>query len=494
MRRREFLAATGAVLASGTPLYGQTPDDTLTQFKQAYANAPWLAGFVSATDDRPYRFLETEGKWPASLSGVFYRNGPARHELGGQRYHHFFDSDGMVHRYAIKDGKIRYNARFVRTQKYKEETAAGRLLYDTAGTLTGGPGVVKSPDSVNAANINLLAAGRELWALWEAGSPYALDPETLETQGVVSLSPELAGAPFSAHPRHGADGRIWNFGVFGNRMALYRLTASARLEAFKVIEIDPVGMVHDFFLTEKSMVIVLPSSDLTADGESYFGSIRHRPDKAMQVLIVDRETLNVVRRSELPSGFWFHGGNAWEGRDGILHFDINLLPDARALQSFRDVMRGRRIVNPWDIGTTTRFSLHANGRFESASIPGEAEFPRIDPRVSSRQYRFVFTAERSNAISHWFDAVRRVDLTTGAVDRYGYGSDYLVEEHVFIPRSGSTREGDGWLLGTALHWPTRRTCLSLFDAANISNGPAACAWLPVAAPLGLHGQFIPTSI
>ena len=52
------------------------------------------------------------------------------------------------------------------------------------------------------------------------------------------------------------------------------------------------------------------------------------------------------------------------------------------------------------------------------------------------------------------------------------------------------QEGAGWLIGTALDIARGRTLLSVFDARDLSAGPLACARLPYALPLGLHGKFV----
>jgi carotenoid cleavage dioxygenase-like enzyme len=48
-------------------------------------------------------YLQVEGKIPSDLRGVFYRNGPGLFERGGQRYHHWFDGDGLVHAWRFTD-------------------------------------------------------------------------------------------------------------------------------------------------------------------------------------------------------------------------------------------------------------------------------------------------------------------------------------------------------------------------------------------------------
>jgi all-trans-8'-apo-beta-carotenal 15,15'-oxygenase len=497
MNRRHFLTASlaatsTALITSPAALMATTLEAESYQsaFTTALAQQPWLVGFESATGDRSVADLVIEGKIPNGFAGSLYRNGPARHDFGGQRYHHWFDGDGMIHRYHITDSKVDYQARFVRTGKFEAEQKAGRFLFDGGGTAFKNSSTGAGPDSINVANTSVLSINNELWALWEGGSAHALDPKTLETKGVVTFSDDLKGAPFSAHPRIGADGRVWNIGTLGSKMVLYRLSSLGALEKATVIDIDTVGLVHDFFLTERSMVIVLPSSDMSGAGESYFGRMKARPDKPMQVIVVDRDSLTITRRAELPSGFWFHGGNAWEEKNGTLHFDICLLPDASIMQGMRDYMRGDISRGHGHRAKSHVVSISPKGVARLDVLAGDSEFPRIDPRYASVRNTRLFSVEKSSLTSHWYDAVRKVNLRSGAVDRFVYGADYLVEEHVFVPRTPSAPEGDGWLVGTALHWPSRRTCVNILKADRLSDGPVARAWLPMPAPLGFHGQFV----
>jgi carotenoid cleavage dioxygenase-like enzyme len=67
----------------------------------------------------------------------------------------------------------------------------------------------------------------------------------------------------------------------------------------------------------------------------------------------------------------------------------------------------------------------------------------------------------------------------------------LAEEHIYVPHPTLTHEKAGWVLGTAYHWPTEKTTLSVFNAGQISAGPVAQMPLPYGLPLGLHGQFVP---
>lgn len=71
-----------------------------------------------------------------------------------------------------------------------------------------------------------------------------------------------------------------------------------------------------------------------------------------------------------------------------------------------------------------------------------------------------------------------------------YGADWLVEDHVFVPKRGGSGEDDGWLLGTAVNWKRQKTALNILDARDPGTGPIARTWLEEPLPLGFHGQFV----
>jgi all-trans-8'-apo-beta-carotenal 15,15'-oxygenase len=133
-------------------------------------------------------------------------------------------------------------------------------------------------------------------------------------------------------------------------------------------------------------------------------------------------------------------------------------------------------------------------RLEAPAPGSNTEFPRVDPRFVGLPARWqVMPASWTpNRAAAHFEGVQVVDMHSGAVQRFDYGADFMPEEHLVVPRptsTGSTHELDGWLLATAYHLPTRRHCVSCFEARRVADGPVARAWLPYGLPMGFHGSF-----
>ena len=494
LSRRTALRAIGSlpILLAAGAVAGTRED-----FASALARNPRLIGFETARAEEFAAPLTTlSGRLPPELAGVLWRNGPAEHERYGHRYGHWFDGDGMVQAFTFTGTGVVHRARILNTPKRRRETQAGRRILPTFATLPPDPAPVLGPNDMNAANTAMLAHGGRLMALWEGGSALEVNPETLAAGRFVDWSPDLAGLPFSAHPKVEPDGTLWNIGcVLAPRPVLlfYRIERTGRLVKANIIPLAPLGMVHDFVVTARHLVVLLTpfviEPDRLASGHvSFLDAHAWRPELATRVLTVDKDTLEPERRYELPPGFHFHHGNGWEEADGTIHLDLCQAPDpVFVTEDLRAIMRGE-LGFPSTHPGYRRAVLKPGGTAEIDDVePGTAEFPRIDPRRTGRQHHTVFALTGSER--DW--PLRRIsclDPERGAVDGWSYPRHRIPEEHVFVPRCEA--EGDGWLIGPFLDVRLRATGLNVFDAARLSDGPLWQGVLPYPLPLGLHGTFV----
>ncbi|MDB5859659.1 MAG: Carotenoid oxygenase [Ramlibacter sp.] len=502
MDRRNFsqslLAAAGTLSFGARAQPVPAADAYQSAFEASRAAQPWTLAYVGLQEDAAPMPLTLRGRLPRGLQGAFYRNGPARHTLGGKRYHHLFDGDGMVQKYTLSAQGITHQGRFVRTQKFLADSAAGRPVRAAFGTNPPEAEPISGPDDVNVANTSVVQHGGELLALWEGGSATRVDPQTLATGELKTWSPDYAGMPFSAHPRIDADGTLWNFGVSSGRglLSVYRVKPSGELAQAATIKVPDMSMLHDFAVTERHLVFLLPplvyDAGRAAAGETFLDSHVWKPQLGLRVLVLEKDRLDAPMWFELPSGFVFHIGNAWEDR-GTIRLDYVRSDTARhATFELKQLMQGHYESRETPAVAVVELDLKA-GRARQSLLPHWSEFPRIDPRVVGRRYAQVFLAERVNAGDRpGYDSVLRLDVGTGRADRYRYGDNVMVEEHVFVARrSGSGREGDGWLVGTALDLKRREMLFSVFDAQRLADGPIAQGAMARVMPLGLHGIFVP---
>lgn len=462
----------------------------LDAWPDAFAHVPESFGPTEVRFDRPL---------PQALAGTLYRNGPARMHRGDTAYRHWFDGDGMVQSFGIADARLVHRGRMVRTDKYVEEEKAGRFIHRAFGTAIPGSAPVMRPDDLNVANISVLAAGDELLALWEAGSPWRIDPHSLETLGRKVWSPETDGAAFSAHPKVDRDGTIWSFGYLpgSGKLVLYRLDSRGELRQVNLVDAPNADMVHDFAVTERWLAFVLMPLELDREARStgsFLDALRWRPERAGVVLLVDKRTLQVAYRIETPPTALFHLGNAWEDGDTVRLQVMRIDDFGSLMDDIYAAITGKAMPSPSHTSPVELAVTPGSGRVSLQRLSdGDGEFPRIDPRHVGQRTRYLFHACRSNAMPpelFGMNVVARLDVVSGRQQRFDLGPDTLVEEHVFVPRPGAA-EGSGWLIGTALNRVSRRTVFSVFDADAVDAGPIAQATLPYGLPLGLHGTFVP---
>jgi carotenoid cleavage dioxygenase len=118
------------------------------------------------------------------------------------------------------------------------------------------------------------------------------------------------------------------------------------------------------------------------------------------------------------------------------------------------------------------------------------EFPRFDERLTGKPYRYAYTVTQAGGPGDAPSGVVRHDLETGARAVHDFGPAAIPGEFVFVPRSASAAENDGWLMGFVVDMRRHGTDLVLLDAADVAGPPVATVALPQQVPLGFHGNWI----
>jgi carotenoid cleavage dioxygenase-like enzyme len=488
MNRRAFLTALSSVGLAGTGLAALTPEAVLAASAAAHpAWAPAVGDIEADLTPRGLRLVH--GRAPKGLAGTLYRNGPAKFRRPGGDAGHWFDGDGLVRAFGIRDGRASLAGRFVDTFKRRQDARAGAMVGAGFATLAAKGATVRNSDDSNAANTALLPIGGELLALWEQGSPYALDLDSLETKGIKTYAPDLAHMPFLAHPRIEPNGRVWNLGVNGRQALVWTLRADGTLEKTGMLELPRASYIHDFTATARSLVIVLQPWIQERRAMPFVASMAWRPERGTQVLVVDKDDFAKRRLYELPAFFAFHLGDAWEEADGTIRFDACTDPDAGfAAEGGSQLLQYRMPQTQ-----TTRLSfitLGADGKGRIEVSPLAAEFPKTDARFAGHsRTKTVVNTVGGGPAKPFLQGVAVCDRRSGRADVFDFGRDHCAEEFVFVPRGGG-RELDGWLVGTTLNLKARATELHVFEAAHVSAGPV-CSWrADLALPVGFHGCWV----
>jgi all-trans-8'-apo-beta-carotenal 15,15'-oxygenase len=467
-------------------------------FAHAASAKPWTVGYETLDHDLTETSLPVVGTLPPGVRGTFFRNGPATHERGGQRYAHRWDGDGMVQAFRFGSG-VSHFGRFVQTAKRLAESKADRFLVNAFGTYI--PGTVPVPediDTINPANINLCMNGAELLALWEPGSAYRLKPDTLETLGVKTWRVDLKGSAFSAHPKREPDGTLWNFGAdpLKGELTIYCIDAHGQLQRSKTLRFAKLAYMHDFAVTEKHLVFVIPPTLVNKQrldtGMSFAQACEWTPTLGTQVLVVSKADWSQSWYELPPSGV-FHIANAWEDEAGVIRLQFMGAPNPISMLAGFSIMQGEYRHRPGAFMTLVEI-VPGKSATQEVVRSLEAEFPVIDRMLVGRRNSTVLCVGRSadrDADVPGYDELVSFDVERGASERYAYGLDWMVEEHLLVPEATRPADPATWVIGTALNMRSRQTVVSVFNASAIADGPVAQASLPIALPLGLHGLFVP---
>lgn len=496
MNRRQFMQGTvAAAVLQSLPfsVFGQS-----NGFEAQLKQKPWLLGWQGVDQDAltPMR-MNVAGKIPEELQGVFLRNGPAKQQRNGERYQHWFDGDGMVQKYTLSEQGIVHQGQFIHTAKYLKEQEAGKFLYNAAGTQFKNAKPSRNNDSSNTANTALLPWDDEVLALWEGGSAYRLDVDSLQTKGLKTWREDLKHMPFSAHPLVDTDGTLWNFGLApyagkDGMMFIYKISAKSGLEKVQPIKLPMAGFMHDFAITERHLVFYVPPYHYSAaHGDTYVDRFAWSPDKGGKLLVVDKNDLTKQRWFDAPSGFIFHFGNAYQKGNDIV-INACWYNDPGIMQHGMSDMMGSG--NPVEFAHAHASILKLNLATEKVELEQTdigMEFPVFDERFGSQQATAIFAGGTSAQSSHrHIDRVMRWDVKSGKTDHFDFAEGVIAEEPLFVPRKGGNKEGEGYLINTFLDFNKRQTGITVFNSQAVADGPIVVAKMDRATPLGFHGCFI----
>ncbi len=476
------------------------------------ASAPaWAKAILPpAAEFGPTSLPVTAGAIPTGLRGTLYRNGPARLERGGRRVGHWFDGDGAIlatHFTGTPTGTPTGTAtatyRYVRTAGYLEEQAKGQLLYGGYGTISPARFWQKFAKQVkNAANTNVLALADKLLALWEGGHPHALEPNTLETLGLDNLGWLNPNWPYSAHPKRDPQtGEIYNFGVTPGKtsqLRVYRCNSQLQLLQQTAIPLDGLSLIHDFVLAGPYLVFFIPPVRLQVlpallQLKSFSDSLRWRPEKGTQILVLDKNTLSVVSKSEAEPWYQWHFSNGYVDAGGAVVVDILRYDNFQTNQRLKEVAAG--LTQTLAKGSLWRLRLDPlSGQIaEMREILGRScEFPAVAASEVGRENRFTYLSlhrQGTDAIGELYDSIGRFDCQTGTLTEANLGAGRYPTEPIYAPDADNPQQG--WILTVVFDSQENRSQVWVFDADRLDCEPVCRLALPEVVPPGFHGSWVP---
>jgi carotenoid cleavage dioxygenase-like enzyme len=411
--------------------------------------------------------LPVEGAIPPELQGLFVRNGPNPRTPTN----HWFSGEGMLHGVRLEAGRASwYRNRWVRTRVFEE----GAIVVADDGTVD---------RTVGLANTHVIRhAGRTL-ALVESSFPTEVTAE-LDTVGTWDFDGRLSTA-MTAHPKEcpvTGELHFFGYGFAPPFLTYHRADSSGRLIQSEVIEVPGPTMIHDFAITERSVIfmdlpIVFSLDRVTEARFPYAWS----DDYGARLGVMPRGGgADQVRWMEIDPCYVFHPLNAHEV-DGRIVLDVARYPELwrEASERFQSAYLHRFTIDP------------AEGSVSEEALDDLAiEFPRVDDRRTGRAARhgYAVASRSERGVEESMQLLVRYDLVSGSRAIHDFGAGAAASEAVFA--AAGPGEADGWLLAYVYDAARDGSDLVILDADRIEAEPVARVALPQRVPFGFHGSWL----
>ncbi|MGB6090150.1 MAG: carotenoid oxygenase family protein [Candidatus Binataceae bacterium] len=446
---------------------------------------PYLSGnYAPWREEGDAYDLEVEGEIPHELSGALYRIGPNPQFKPAGRYH-WFDGDGMVHGFLLRDGRAAYRNRYVKTEGLKAEMKYGRALY--GGLIDGMMREVPAdvPPMKNQANTNIIGYANRLLALMEGGLPTELKPETLETVGMYSFGGKVNG-PVTAHPKYdpkNGDLLFFGYSPFPPYTTWYRADKAGNLLETRAIDSGLPVMMHDFVTTDNyAIFFVCPSVFRIENASKGLPVMAWEPQHGTRIGAMHRKS-GEIKWFHTDAFYVFHFLNAYEENGSLVIDGCRLNSLNMGGNSFGDP------AMPWQWTLNLKDGSMRDRQIDDTS----SEFPRLDERRAGLKHRYGYfaggTDKKDRALG--FTSVIKRDYQTGKHELQTLGGNKTPGEPVFVPRSASSGEDEGWVLSVWYDRAENTSEMVIQNAQDFGGTAVARVKAPHRVPFGFHGNWVP---
>ncbi|XP_050439619.1 carotenoid isomerooxygenase-like isoform X3 [Adelges cooleyi] len=531
-------------------------------------NSIWLRSCTKETTSPIHG--KPKGKIPKWLTGSLLRNGPGCMSVGEFEFKHLFDNSALLHRYAhhcimmtlvsmvyrisvfsnrfaFDNGTVTYQCRFLKSNTYKQNHAAQRIVVTEFGTRAC-PDPCQTIfhrfanvfnwnfDETDNAMISIYPIGDEYYALTEFPVMIRIDPKTLETLDNVNIAKKMGIVHHTAHPLLASNGDVYNLATIpkidGPYYGVVRFPrcdpetgqqhsgADGMFDKMHVVALVKCrwplhpGYMHTFGMTEHYFVVVeqpLSVSIPTAlvnrfNGEPLSSALKWFPDHPTLIHLISRVDGQTVTTYEAESFFYLHIINQYENNDSVV-IDICCYRDPAMLDCLYIKELQNLNKNP-DYAAMfrsrpLRFMLPLTGQKNGGRLAAQHPFvwpealcdlgcetPRINECRAGIKYRFFY------AISSDVDAknpgtIIKVDTVNKKCITWCERNVYP-SEPIFIASPNAEDEDDGVVMSSIVWGGTehqRRTGVLVLDATTLKELGRVTFDTESPVPKCLHGCF-----
>ncbi|PSS24461.1 Carotenoid 9,10(9',10')-cleavage dioxygenase [Actinidia chinensis var. chinensis] len=484
----------------------------------------WLSGnFAPVSHETPpCKDVPVIGHIPECLNGEFVGVG-ANPKFAPVAGYHWFDGDGMVHGLRIKDGKVTYVSRYVKTSRLKQEEYFGRAKFVKIGDLKGLFGLLMVSMQMLRAKLKVLDVSygngtgntalvyhhAKLLALSEVDKPYVLkvlEDGDLQTIGLLDYDKRLTHS-FTAHPKVDPfTGEMFTFGYSHTPPYItYRVVSKDGFmhDPVPITISDPI-MMHDFAITKNYAIIMdLPfyfRPKEMVKGKKLIFTFDETQKARFGILPRYAKDELLIKWFELPSCFIFHNANAWEEGEEVVLITCRLQnPD---LDGVSGTVK-EKLENVDNELYEMRFNMKTDLALQKKLSASAVDFPRVNESYTGRKQRFVYgtildsIAKVTGIIKFDLNAEpesgkKRLEVGGNVQGIFDLGPGRFGSEAVFVPHEPgiTSEEDDGYLIFFVHDEANGKSAVNVIDAKTMSTDPVAVIELPTRVPYGFHAFFV----
>uniref|UniRef100_A0AAR2JVF1 Beta-carotene oxygenase 1, like n=1 Tax=Pygocentrus nattereri TaxID=42514 RepID=A0AAR2JVF1_PYGNA len=492
------------------------------------------------------------GTIPSWLQGTLLRNGPGLFSVGDTSYNHWFDGMSLIHSFTFKDGEVHYRSKFLKSETYKKNIAANRIVVTEFGTMAY-PDPCKNifskaftyllntiPNFTDNNLVNIIRYGEDYYAASEINFINQVNPSTLETVGRVNYRNHIALNLATAHPHYDEEGNTYNMGtsimaMTGLKYVIFKVPATEKMPALKKLEqvcsiparsnLYP-SYFHSFGMTENYIIFVEQAFKLdiirlaTAyfRGETWGRCLNYDKDDVTLFHLIDRKTGKAVDTKFYGDAFVvFHHINAYE-ENGHVVFDLITFKDASLYDMFymenmkKEIQEEGKTIPP---PVSQRFVIPINADLKE--VPGGTNLVKLQDTsataVLQKDGSLFLTPDslfeglelpginyKYNTKKHryfygsrmdWSPKITKVTKVDTVTRTYMEWTekDCYPSEPVFVASPDAVDEDDGVILSSVVSLnPKKPPFMLVLDAKTFQE--IARASINASVHLDLHGLFI----
>lgn len=465
----------------------------------------YALGFESMESEVEVDRAPVSGAIPSWLSGTLVRTGPSKFEVGDQKFNHWFDGLGMLHRFSVDGGQVSYGNKFIQSRAYLHAMENDQISFREFAT---DPDPVRfkhvsqgyEPHGTDNAIVNIVKIRDKILATTQMPLPIEFDPYTLKTIGTFDFEDNLPDGFTTPHPQVDPEnGYLYNWTISLDPPVshnLYRFDGTRR-ELLTIIPTDAPSFVNSFGLTDRYVIFIeqpyrLDYMALIAGGKAFANCFDWDPQEPCRFWIIDKSDGEVLNSFETDAFFFLHVINSFVD-DGEFVVDMVTYQDPKILDAlYLDNLRSGGSI---PVPQVRRFRLDPfEGTVESEQLRDAfLELPRINPAFNGIPYRYFYgfggygSAPSGSSLTYDFaNSLVKVD-TTGEATQIWQEDGCFPGEPIFVARPGGIAEDDGVLLSVVLDSETEQSFLLVVDAGTMTE--LGRADLPHHVPFSLGGNF-----